>query len=94
METAACFSGLGLYAYNTHGVHRNTQILRRMDKLAELNSKVVNIGHMEIPDFAKNVLRAPLVERMVAEMFQIFIATPVQCGSVDVDKELEAGYLY
>lgn len=55
-----------------------------MDYLVELNSKVVEIGRMDLPGPVKAIMRAPLVERMIAEIFQIFIMTPIDCGSYDL----------
>eukprot|EP00955_Chlamydomonas_euryale_P113727 366230-Chlamydomonas_euryale.AAC.8 len=70
------------------------EFFKMMDKLIELNSKLIAVGKMNLPDPVKTLMRAPLIERMVAQMFQIFISTPIKCGSLDVDKDLEASFLY
>jgi len=63
---------------------------KRMDYLVELNTKVVNIGKQDLPGPVKALMRAPLVERMIAEIFQIFIMTPKDVGSFDLEQNQEA----
>lgn len=70
------------------------EFFKKMDKLVEMNQKVVDIGKMDLPGPVKAIMRAPLIERMVAEIFQIFISTPVKAGSLDVELESEASYVY
>jgi magnesium-protoporphyrin IX monomethyl ester (oxidative) cyclase len=62
----------------------------RMDKLIELNTQIIAIGNSDRPAVLKALMRAPLVERLVAEMFQIFLMKPVDCGSVDLVPEVQA----
>lgn len=62
----------------------NPEFFRRMDLLIKYNQKIVDIGKMGIPDAVKVLLRLPLLERMVAEVFQIFIMTPKESGSYDM----------
>jgi magnesium-protoporphyrin IX monomethyl ester (oxidative) cyclase len=57
---------------------------RRMDHLVELNEKLVAIGKSGMPKPLQSLARLPYIERMVAEIFQIFIMTPKDCGSVDM----------
>ncbi|KAG1657673.1 hypothetical protein FOA52_013767 [Chlamydomonas sp. UWO 241] len=61
---------------------------KRLDYLVELNTKVINIGKMDLPGPVKMLMKAPFVERMIAEIFQIFVSTPVKCGSVDVEADM------
>ncbi|KAG2482275.1 hypothetical protein HYH03_018789 [Edaphochlamys debaryana] len=63
----------------------NPEFFRRMDELVKLNNKVVEIGTWNVPAPIKLLARAPYVERMVAEIFQVFIMTPKDTGSVDFD---------
>eukprot|EP00197_Chlamydomonas_leiostraca_P014704 CAMPEP_0202867420 /NCGR_PEP_ID=MMETSP1391-20130828/9392_1 /ASSEMBLY_ACC=CAM_ASM_000867 /TAXON_ID=1034604 /ORGANISM="Chlamydomonas leiostraca, Strain SAG 11-49" /LENGTH=117 /DNA_ID=CAMNT_0049547467 /DNA_START=17 /DNA_END=370 /DNA_ORIENTATION=- len=74
--------------------HENPEFFKKLDYLVELNTKVINIGRMQVPGFVKAVLRAPLIERMVAEVFQLFIMTPIRAGSVDMEAELRAQTVY
>lgn len=52
--------------------------------------QVVNIGKQDLPSPVKALMRAPLVERMIAEIFQIFIMTPKDVGSYDLEAKQEA----
>ncbi|KAI8468644.1 MAG: copper target 1 protein [Monoraphidium minutum] len=62
----------------------NPDFFRRMDKLVDYNEKLVAIGSSGMPKPLQALARAPLVERMVAEIFQIFIMKPKDTGSVDL----------
>lgn len=55
-----------------------------MDRLVQWNTKVIDIGKMNVPGPVKTLLRLPYLERMVAEMFQLFIMPPMEAGSVDM----------
>lgn len=57
----------------------------RMDRMVEYNTKIIDIGRMNLPGPVKTVLRLPFIERMVAEVFQSLIAAPLKSGSVDVE---------
>jgi hypothetical protein len=60
------------------------EFFRRMDKLVELNQKLVDLGSSGMPKPLQSLARLPIVERMIAEIFQIFIMKPKDCGSVDM----------
>ena len=50
---------------------------------------------MGLPSPVTTLLRLPFIERMVAEIFQLFITTPLKTGSVDVAApEGEAQVIY
>jgi magnesium-protoporphyrin IX monomethyl ester (oxidative) cyclase len=70
----------------------NPVFFKRMDRLVELNTQVVNIGQSDAPDFVKALQRAPLIERMVAEIFQIFLMKPLKAGTVDLVPEVQPVY--
>lgn len=53
-------------------------------------TQVINIGKQDLPGPVKALMRAPLVERMIAEIFQIFIMTPKDVGSFDLEAKQEA----
>lgn len=59
------------------------EFFTRMDKLVKYNEQLVAIGKSEQSDAVKNLMRLPILERMVAEIFQIFIMTPKETGSID-----------
>ena len=56
----------------------------RMDKLVEYNNQILSIGRMDLPGPVKTIMTLPYIERMVAGIFQTFIATPLKAGSVDI----------
>lgn len=55
-----------------------------MDELVKLNNKVIELGNSNLPAPIKALARAPYVERMIAGIFQIFIMTPKDVGSYDL----------
>jgi len=40
----------------------------------------------------KTIMRAPLVERMIKEITQIYFSAPMRSGSVDVNPELQTAF--
>ncbi|KIZ05236.1 magnesium-protoporphyrin IX monomethylester (oxidative) cyclase [Monoraphidium neglectum] len=60
------------------------EFFMRMDRLVEYNSKLVALGKSDLPAPLQSLARLPIIERMVAEIFQIFIMKPKDCGSVDM----------
>jgi magnesium-protoporphyrin IX monomethyl ester (oxidative) cyclase len=71
------------------------EFFQRMDKLVDLNEKLVNLGKSSLPAPLKSFARLPIIERMVAEIFQVFIMTPKDCGSVDLmTPEQQAQVMY
>jgi magnesium-protoporphyrin IX monomethyl ester (oxidative) cyclase len=65
--------------------HTHPEYFKKMDRLVELNTKLLAVNKSDAPDLLKKLQAAPLVERMVAEIFQLFIMKPLVAGSVDVD---------
>lgn len=60
------------------------EFFKRMDELVRLNNKVIELGNSDMPAPLKALARAPYVERMIAGIFQIFIMTPKDTGSFDL----------
>ncbi len=54
-----------------------------MDRMVQYNQKISDIGNMNVPDALKTVMRLPYIERIVAEIFQVFIMTPVKQGAAE-----------
>ena len=67
---------------------------RRMDKLVEYNNQILSIGRMDLPGPVKTIMTLPYIERMVAGVFQAFIATPLKTGSVDIQAPAEGQVVY
>jgi magnesium-protoporphyrin IX monomethyl ester (oxidative) cyclase len=60
------------------------EFFTRMDRLVELNAKLVAISKGPLPKPLQGLARLPVLERMVAEMVQIFLMRPKDTGSVDL----------
>ncbi|GFH07434.1 copper target homolog 1 protein [Haematococcus lacustris] len=67
---------------------------KRMDELVALNNKVIALGSSGLPAPLVALARAPLIERMVAGVAQLFFMTPLRTGSVDLEPELKAQVVY
>ncbi len=65
----------------------NPEFFKAMDRLVELNTKVLAIGKQDIPSPLKALLRAPLIISMVSEILAVFIAKPLDSGSVDIAQQ-------
>ncbi len=70
----------------------NPEFFKRMDRMVGYNNKIIEIGQMDLPTPLKNVMRLPYIERMIAEVFQSFIAKPLETGSVDIQTEQQLVY--
>eukprot|EP00983_Pelagomonas_calceolata_P022872 719769-Pelagomonas_calceolata.AAC.4 len=68
------------------------EFFERMNKLVDLNQKVADIGKMDVPSPIKAVLRAPLIERMLKEITQIYFSAPMRSGTVDLNPALQSVY--
>lgn len=51
---------------------------------------MIEIGRSDLPGPVKALMRAPYVERMIAGIFQIFIMSPKDVGSFDLQDKQEA----
>ncbi len=49
----------------------NPEFFKKLDYMVTLNNKIVEIGAMDLPSPIKNIMRAPYVERLIAEVFQV-----------------------
>lgn len=65
----------------------NPEFFAKLDKLVELNTKLLAINSSDAPEVLKKLQAAPIVERMIAEVFQVFIMKPKETGSVDLAAE-------
>jgi magnesium-protoporphyrin IX monomethyl ester (oxidative) cyclase len=68
------------------------EFFERMDRLVELNQKVIDIGRSDLPAPLKALARAPYVERMVANIWQVFLMKPKDVGSYDLQPEAQLTY--
>lgn len=59
------------------------QFWDHMEKLIDLNKKLMAISNSDAPGWLKNLRKAPVIERFAAELLQLFIGKTIQSGSVD-----------
>jgi hypothetical protein len=59
---------------------------QRMDRLLELNGQLQAIAKSDAPAVLKKLQQAPVVERMAANVLQLFLQPPLEQGSVDVNE--------
>ncbi|GAX74025.1 hypothetical protein CEUSTIGMA_g1475.t1 [Chlamydomonas eustigma] len=62
----------------------NPAFFKQLDKMVVYNSKILEIGAMDLPAPLKTLMQLPYIERMIAGVFQCFIASPLEAGSVDI----------
>ena len=72
----------------------NPEFFKKMNYLVECNTKVIDMGKTGLPKPLVLLMRLPYLERMVAEIFQLFIMKPLSAGSVDVLPAAEAQVVY
>jgi magnesium-protoporphyrin IX monomethyl ester (oxidative) cyclase len=59
---------------------------KHMDRLLELNTQLQAINKSDSPAVLKKLQEAPIIERMVANIWQLFWLPPLEQGSVDVNE--------
>lgn len=67
---------------------QHPDFFKRMDKMVELNSKMVQIGASNAPDFVKKLQRLPLIAGIMAECIALYFGPMKRVGSVDIEKDL------
>lgn len=73
----------------------NPEFFKIMDRLVKYNTQIANINKMNLPKPLRTLLTLPLIERMVAGIWQSFIMTPLESGSVDqLSKEAQTQVVY
>lgn len=68
------------------------QFWERMNRLVDLNTQLVGLDSATSPlmSVAKPFIKAALMERMAANMMQIFLMKPKDCGSADLEPSVAA----
>lgn len=73
----------------------NPRFFQELDEMVKYNEQIVKIGEMALPAPVKTLMMLPYLERMVAGVFQLFVMTPKESGSVDLmSKEAQAAIVY
>ncbi|GFH14946.1 rubrerythrin domain-containing protein [Haematococcus lacustris] len=60
----------------------------RMDRLLELTAKLRELDGGSLPAPLKAIARLPILERLIANMLQIFLIAPKDCGSRDLESSI------
>jgi len=63
----------------------NPAFFERLDKMVALNAKITEIGQSDMPSVVKAIMRAPYIERLIAEMFQIVLIPAKRTGCLDIE---------
>ncbi|KAG2588041.1 hypothetical protein PVAP13_5NG192081 [Panicum virgatum] len=61
----------------------NPEFKRKLDKMVEINQKIIAIGESGDIPLVKNLKRIPLVAALVSEIIAAYLMPPIESGSVD-----------
>ncbi|KAL8133580.1 hypothetical protein AgCh_008876 [Apium graveolens] len=62
----------------------NPEFKRKLDRMVEINTKLVAIGETDDIAFVKNLKRIPLIAALASELLAAYLMKPVDSGSVDL----------
>ncbi|KAL3632617.1 cardiolipin synthase [Castilleja foliolosa] len=71
----------------------NPEFKRKLDRMVEINEKILAIGETDDILLVKNVKRVPLIAAMASELIAVYMMKPIESGSVDL-AEFEPGLVY
>lgn len=61
----------------------NPEFKRKLDRMVEINQKLIGVGEGNDIPFVKNLKRIPLVAALASEILAAYLMPPVESGSVD-----------
>ena len=61
----------------------NPEFKRKLDRMVEINQKIIAIGESDDIPLVKNLKRIPLVAALVSEIIAAYLMPPIESGSVD-----------
>jgi magnesium-protoporphyrin IX monomethyl ester (oxidative) cyclase len=61
----------------------NPEFKRKLDRMVEINQKLLAVGESEDNSLVKNFKRIPLVAALVSEILAAYLMPPIESGSVD-----------
>lgn len=61
----------------------NPEFKRKLDRMVEINQKLLAVGESQDASFVKNLKRIPLVAALVSEILAAYLMPPIESGSVD-----------
>lgn len=71
----------------------NPEFKRKLDRMVEINEKLIAVGQGDDIGFVKNLKRIPLVAALVSEILAAYLMPPIESGSVDL-AEFEPQLVY
>lgn len=71
----------------------NPEFKRKLDRMVEINTKLLAIGETDDIDFVKNLKRIPLIAALASELLSAYLMKPIESGSVDL-AEFEPQLVY
>ncbi|KAJ6380716.1 hypothetical protein OIU77_029587 [Salix suchowensis] len=71
----------------------NPEFKRKLDRMVEINKKLLAVGESEDNSLVKNFKRIPLVAALVSEILAAYLMPPIESGSVDL-AEFEPKLVY
>lgn len=71
----------------------NPEFKRKLDRMVEINEKILAIGKTNDIPFVKNLKRIPLIAALASEVLAAYLMKPIESGSVDL-AEFETQLVY
>lgn len=71
----------------------NPEFKRKLDRMVEINEKLIAVGESDDISVVKNLKRIPLVAALVSELLATYLMPPIESGSVDL-AEFEPQLVY
>ncbi|PWA35566.1 magnesium-protoporphyrin IX monomethyl ester [Artemisia annua] len=62
----------------------NPEFKRKLDRMADINSKIIAIGESDDIPLVKNLKRIPHIAALVSELLAAYLMKPIESGSVDI----------
>ncbi|CAI0374651.1 unnamed protein product, partial [Linum tenue] len=71
----------------------NPEFKRKLDRMVEINQKLLAVGETDDIPLVKNLKRVPIIAALVSEIISAYLMPPIESGSVDL-AEFEPRLVY
>jgi magnesium-protoporphyrin IX monomethyl ester (oxidative) cyclase len=61
----------------------NPEFKRKLDRMVEINQKLIAVNESQDNSFVKNFKRIPLIAALASELLAAYLMPPIESGSVD-----------